>query len=98
MTSPTLSPQVTTHITTAQALSHPKSRADIAPAFKLSLLSACLFGLVACGGGSDHGVRAGLPNTPASSIASSSSSSVPPVASCNPVLSGDEGLTLLKTD
>ncbi|MEN0038304.1 MAG: cellulase family glycosylhydrolase [Cellvibrio sp.] len=67
---------------------------------KTSLLSTCILGLVACGGGSDHGVRAST-NTPSSTPAvssSSSSSSVAPVAVCNPVTTGTEGLTMLKTD
>lgn len=72
------------------------------PLVKLSLLSTCIIGLVACGGGSDHGVRASA-NTPSSTPASSSSlssssSSVAPVAVCAPVADGTEGLTMLKTD
>jgi endoglucanase len=67
---------------------------------KTSLLSTCIIGLVACGGGSDHGVRASTnasSSTPAVS-SSSSSSSVAPVAACTPVSTGNEGLTMLKTD
>ncbi|WP_235425596.1 cellulase family glycosylhydrolase [Cellvibrio mixtus] len=67
--------------------------------FTLSLLSVALLGLVACGGGSDHGVRASNNvHSSITSVSSSSSSSVAPVAVCNPVANGTEGLTMLKTD
>ncbi len=69
---------------------------------KTSLLSSCIIGLVACGGGSDHGVRASTntsSSTPTvSSSSSSSSSSVTPIAACKPVSNGTEALTMLKTD
>ncbi|WP_231591815.1 cellulase family glycosylhydrolase [Cellvibrio sp. pealriver] len=69
------------------------------PLFKTSLLGACIVGLISCGGGSDHGVRASTNlSSSTSSVASSSSSSssVAPVAACTE--SDGEGMTMLKTD
>lgn len=63
----------------------------------LSLLSACIIGLIACGGGKgEHGVRASDSSPSSSSVTSSSSSSAAPVAAC--AESDGEGLTMLKTD
>ena len=90
MTQQNLSPQDTT-LTNTNRLS-----SIIAPAFKFSLLSACLLGLVACGGDKgDKGVRAGLPSSSSmsSSVAPSSSS-----AASSSLAPDTEGLTMLKTD